>query len=123
MGVVVGQFENAAAGHAAFETISDWVRDCAWDGRGLDGSSTSPVPTFSAVDGADGQGWTALIVYEEEPAADPDAAVFDAHAVGLSADGTRVVLVSERILGQDYNAPPDEAPITVRLEQVLRSVS
>lgn len=124
MGVVVGQFADADAGRAAYRAVGDWIVGCEANSRGgPEGPTAAPVRRFSTVDGPAGQGWTALVLYEEDPPVDPDAVVFDAHAVGLSADGTRVVLVSERHVGQDYNAPPDEAPITVRLGQLLRAVS
>lgn len=120
--VLVGQFADVGDGRAAYRTVSGWVEDCRAAGRLAGTSDTGPVERFSTVEDGGAQGWTAILTYEEEPAYSPDDIVFDTHAVGLSADGTRVVLVSERLLGQDYNATPEEAPITVRLRQVLATM-
>lgn len=117
--VAIGQFAGAAEGRRAYAQLGTWLQECDAGGE--------PVRRYSTVaaelDAGTAQGWTALLTYEERPPVDPDSLIFDGQAVGLSADGTRVVLVSERTLGQDYNWLPEEAPITLRLQAVLETAS
>lgn len=125
MQMVVARFADPAAAETAYRTVGRWVDDCAANvRRNRDGAYVAePVTRFSEVAGPTGEGWTAIIGYPEQPEVDPDAAVIDPHAVGITADRTGVVLVSQPMLGQDYNAPPAEAPVTRMLAEELRLLS
>ena len=118
--VVVGEFPDAFAGQAAYDTVLGWVQGCATDGRTAWGSGAGkPVQPFGTVTAPGGTGQTFLVLYDEEPAVDPDMKILDAHGVGISADGTRVVLLSQRYLTSEYHYEPADAPVTQALTEVL----
>ena len=125
--IAVAQFDDAARARAAYDEVTSWVEGCRANSRPDRETNIwetgKPVKRYSDVDSSDGTGWTALITYDETPAVDPDASVIDGHAVGLTAAGHRIVLVSQPSMSMDYNWEPGEAPITQALEEALANAT
>jgi hypothetical protein len=118
--IAVAEFPDAASGRAAFAKVQDWVRNCpaylAQSWRVQDPAKV--ITPYSSLDVAGGFGETYLVSYSGDPA-DPafdNAAWIDGTAVGISTYGDRVVLISQRSLGQDYDyLDPVDAPISLAL--------
>lgn len=120
--IAVAQFPDARSGRAAFVTMQDWVRTCperlaaTWRVT----NPTRAVGAYSAVDDAGAAGLTYLLTYSGHDAAFDNASWLDLTAVGVSSYGDRVVLISQRNLGEDYDyIDPDTAPITKALSTAL----
>ncbi len=122
--IAVAEFPDAATGRTAFAKVQDWVRTCpahlAQTRRVQDPAKV--ITPYSSLDVAGGFGETYLVSYSGDPA-DPafdNAAWIDGTAVGISPYGDRLVLVSQRSLGQDYDyLDPANAPISRVLSVAL----
>ncbi len=126
--VAVAQFPDAATGRAAFDTVQDWVRSCAEHLAGTYrvADPAEKTPVYMSVDRPEGHGTSYLVTYRgsADEEAFLDGVWIDGTAVGVSADGTRVVLLSQRQVAQDYNyEDPAAAPVSLALEAVLARVA
>ncbi len=117
-GVVVAAFVDRQAARAAYDSLLKWVKTCK-HAPGVSVFDDVAVNPIGRVEAAGGHGVATMVQYGPVEGV-REGGWFDATAVGLSGD--RVVLVSERLVGQDYNYPdgptPIEGALTVALDRL-----
>jgi hypothetical protein len=106
-GELVAEFPDTATARRAFAVLRSWRQQCAdrLPARGKVGELQDV-----SVDGGTG-GWY-LLTYPAKGNADD--AYFDAQ--GMTVVGTRIAMVSMRLLGQDYDYEPGQEPMVAALQ-------
>lgn len=115
-GLSIAEFADETAAAEAYATVEQWVLDCADCTRASgfpDAGGEQPVP--AEVEG--GKGFTRLVYYGPAPGDIAELSWIDAHA--LAVVGDRLVLVTQRSIGQDYNYPDGPSPIEGTLAAAL----
>ncbi len=114
---LVAQFPDEAAARRAYARAVGWRARCA---DRLARKTSPRVGPLRAVGVPGGTGGWYLLTYGPVPG-DPDSAYFDAQ--GLAVRGSRLVLVSMALAGQDYDYPPGHEPMVTAVQRAAARLS
>lgn len=116
-GELVARFPDSMTAKRAYQVLLSWHDGCAEQLADYRDTDVGPVQQVELETGA-ATGFWYLLTYG--PAEAPDTAYFDAQ--GVARAGRRIVALSMRVQGQDYDYPAGAEPMVTALRRAVQQL-